>query len=231
MWEGQSSNELVLIMKYLFLGYNYSDQILPQEKLIVDTYKPSEIVQDSVLSKRVAALEDWAVGVDNRLKLFDQKLSRYDNIEMEIERYSLKHLQQNLIQILTKDNIEAIAMKLKDYFDRNYVSSEQLQAMSQEIHERLINTWKPELDEDKIRGIVQGYLAAFERSQIEEIAERVKEYMGEVQVEKVESGFDAEAIRKLVAGMLDVYDADKTGLVDYALESAGKFLLINNIFI
>ena len=42
---------------------------------------------------------------------------------------------------------------------------------------------------------------------------------------EVRSHVDLDEIKKMVAGMLDVYDADKTGLVDYALESAGIILL------
>lgn len=181
-------------------------------------------MQDPDLSKRIAALEDWALNVDTRLKYFNQKLSKFDNLEQQIEEYSVKYLQQNLIHIFNMDaNSDAVAAKLKNYFDKYYMSKEQMQQMSQEIHERLIASWKPEMDEDKIRGIVQEYLAVFERKQMEIIVERVKEYVKEVEVreERVGSEFDVEAVRRIVTGMLDVYDADKTGLVDYALESAG----------
>lgn len=100
----------------------------------------------------MSALEDWALNVDSKLKIFDKKLSKFDNLEAQIENYSFRHLQQNLIQILsTNDNTEALAAKLKSQFDRDYITKEQMQAMSQEIHERLISSWKPDLDEDKIR--------------------------------------------------------------------------------
>lgn len=194
---------------------------------MVDDYKPPQIVQDPDLSKRMAALEGWAVNVDNRLKYFDNKLSKFDNFEAQIEQYSLKHLQQNLIQVFTtKENSEALAAKLKQYFDKEYISKEQMQAMSQEIHERLISTWKPDMDEDRIRQLVQEYLSVFERRQMEVIVERVREYMKDVEVQSVHSGMDIEAVKRVVAGMLNVYDADKTGLVDYALESAGVYYFI-----
>ncbi|XP_052759551.1 klaroid protein-like isoform X2 [Galleria mellonella] len=217
---------LLLLLPLLAYGcYNYSDYILPQEKPVIDTYKSPQIVQDVDLSKRMAALEDWAVNVDSKLKLFDHKLSKFDNLEAQIEQYSLKHLQRNFINIFNlHDNSESIRAKLKEYFDKHYITKEQMQVMSQEIHERLINSWKPEMDEDKIRGMIQEYLAVFERRQMELIVEKIKEYVKEVHthtVHHVETGLDVEAVKKIVAGMLDVYDADKTGLVDYALESAG----------
>lgn len=193
----------------------------------MDTYKPPEIVQDPDLSKRMAALENWAFKVDSRLKFFDDKLSKLDNLDAQIEQYSLKHLQNNLIQIFNmNDNSDAIALKLKDYFDKHYVTKDQMLIMSQEIHERLISAWKPEMDEDKIRQIVQEYLAVFERRQMEIIVERVKEYVKEIEVRHVGTDFDTEAMKKVIVGMLQVYDADKTGLVDFALESAG----MNNYF-
>ncbi|KAJ2946117.1 hypothetical protein O0L34_g5041 [Tuta absoluta] len=170
----------------------------------------------------MAALEHWAVNVDTKLKSFDQKLSKLDNLEARIEHYSLKHLQNNLIQIFNmNDNSEAIALKLKEYFDKHYMTKEETQKISLEIHERLISSWKPDLDEDRIRQMIQEYLSVFERKQMQLILERVREYVKEVEIRQVESGLDVEAVKRIVAGMLEVYDADKTGLVDYALESAG----------
>ncbi|XP_063896463.1 klaroid protein-like [Helicoverpa armigera] len=214
---------LLLLLPAVAYGYyNYAEKTVPPEELIVDTYKPPQILQDPDLSKRMAALEGWAVNVDSRLKYFDQKLSRFDNLEAQIEQYSLKYLQQNLIQVFNEnDNAGVLAAKLKEYFDKEYVSKDQMQAMSQEIHERLISSWKPDMDEDKIRQMVQEYLAVFERRQMEIIRERVREYVRDVEIHHSHTGIDIEAVKRIVAGMLDVYDADKTGLVDYALESAG----------
>lgn len=174
----------------------------------------------------MAALEDWSLNVDNRLKYFDQKISKLDNLEAQIEQYSFKYLQQNLIHILNNENSDVLAAKLKPYFDKHYMSKEQLQTLSQEIHERLISSWKPEMDEDMIRKMIQKYLAVFEKQQMEFIAEKLKESVrgAEVHHHHSGSGADVELVKNIVAGMLNVYDADKTGLVDYALESAGMTL-------
>lgn len=218
----------IFVTRLMFSGYNYAEQILPQKEVIIDTYKSPEIVHDPDLSKRMAALENWAYNVDSRLKFFGEKLSKLDNLEAQIEQYSLKYLQNNIIQIFNmNDNSDAIALKLKGYFDKHYVTKDEMQTMSQEIHERLMSAWKPEMDEDRIRRIVQEYLAVFERRQMELIVERIKEYVKEVEVRHVGTNFDIEEIKKVVAGMLEIYDADKTGLVDFALESAGE----NNIVI
>lgn len=186
----------------------------------MDTYKSPQIIQDPDLTKRVAALEDWALNVDSRLKFFDQKLSKIDNLEAQIEQYSYKYLQQNLIQVFNTENTEILAEKLKGYFDKYYMTSEQMQVLSQEVHERLISTWRPDMDEDSIRRLIQEYMAVSEKKQMEILYERLKLYIREVGVLSG-SGTDMEAVRRVVAGMLNVYDADKTGLVDYALESAG----------
>lgn len=174
----------------------------------------------------MAALEGWALNVDSRLKYFDQKLSKFDNLEAQIEQYSFRYLQQNLIQILNTENSDILAAKLKPYFDEHYMSKEQLQSLSQEIHERLISTWNPDVDEDKIRQTIQEYLAVFEKQQMEVIAMKLREYVREVEVHHhhSETATDVQQVQRIVAGMLKVYDADKTGLVDYALESAGRTL-------
>lgn len=218
-------------------GYNYRDEILPQNAFIgfsdykYSIYKSPELVLEQDLSKRMSTLENWASNVESRLKYFDQKLTKLDNLEATIEQYSFKHMQQNLIQIFNmNDNSDAIALKLKDYFDKHYFTKDQMQTMSQEIHERLINSWKPDMDEDKIRQLVQEYLAVFERRQMEILVEKIKEYVKEIEIHHTHTGFDVEAVKKIVAGMLDIYDADKTGMVDYALESAGEKGLFLNGF-
>ncbi|XP_038211685.1 uncharacterized protein LOC119832149 [Zerene cesonia] len=216
---------LLLLPAFGYGYYKYAEQIVPKRE-IIDTYKPPVIIQDSDLTKRVEALENWAVKVDNRLTMFDNKLSKLDNLEAQIEQYSFKHLQQNLIQILSvNDNSEAIASKLKEHFDRNYISKDEMQLLSQEIHERLINSWKPELSEDDIRRMIQEYLLSVEKKQMELIVEKVKEYVARVEAAPGGAGdpgsVDMEEVRRLVSSMLQIYDADKTGLVDYALESAG----------
>ncbi|CAK1547027.1 unnamed protein product [Leptosia nina] len=190
-----------------------------------DTYTPPVLNPDADLSKRVTALENWAINVDNRLKLFDAKLSKFDDLESRVERYSFEHLQQNLIQILSvNENSEAVAGKLKEYFDKSYIKRDEMQMLSQQIHDRLITSWKPDMSEDDIRKLVQGHLLSVERRQMEMIVEKVKEYVGRMAVaapaDHPES-YDGEEIRRLVSSMLEIYDADKTGLVDYALESAG----------
>lgn len=198
--------------------------MLPKQEIVIDSYKPPTILQDVDLTKRISALEDWALNVDSRIKFFDQKLTILDGLETKIEEYSFKNLQQNLIQILSVGtNSDDLAAKLKHHFDKSYISNAQMEALSREIHEKLINSWKPGIDEDGMRRIVQEYLLAIEKRQMELIVQKVREYVREVETRpETRTDVDLEEVRKLVAGMLEVYDADKTGLVDYALESAGK---------
>ncbi|XP_061377219.1 klaroid protein-like isoform X1 [Danaus plexippus] len=217
---------LLPVMGYGY--YNYKDVLMYKENVPVDAYKPPEISQDSNINERVAALESWALKVDNRLNYFDKKISVVDNLEARVEEYSVKHLQRNLIRILSDDvNSDAVAEKLKRHFDRNYVSNEQISLISQEIHERLLNSWQTEMNEDKIRQIVQDYLYDVEKKQMEIIVTKIREYVGEVESRGVmrSSQMDLEEVKNMVMGMLQVYDADRTGKVDYALESAGGQIL------
>ncbi|GBP47378.1 hypothetical protein EVAR_38980_1 [Eumeta japonica] len=188
---------------------------------VQDTYAAPKFVPDSDLTNRIAALENWATGVDNKFKYYDNKISIVDNIEAKIESYSFKNLQNNIIQILNIDSEDGeLLSKLKKHFDRYYMSKNDAQMLSQEVHERLMGSWKPEVDEDSIRKIIQEYLAVYEKEQMLVLMERFKEYIKEVKIYS-SGGFDPEEVKKIVAGMLDVYDADKIGKVDYALESAG----------
>ncbi|XP_013169305.1 PREDICTED: uncharacterized protein LOC106119018 [Papilio xuthus] len=213
---------LLLLLPFVGYGcYNYYEN-LPKQPALVDTYRPPVIMNDVDLDKRVAALENWALNVDTKLNYFDQKLLKIDTLDAQIEEYSIKYMQQNLIQILSmKDNSEQLVGKLKSYFDKYYISNNQMERISQEIHEKLISSWKPEMSEDTIRHLIQDYLSNLEKRQLEIIVEKVQEYVKDLEIRPSEVNVNMEEIKKMVAGMLDVYDADKTGLVDYALESAG----------
>ncbi|CAH2037832.1 unnamed protein product, partial [Iphiclides podalirius] len=204
-------------------GYNYSDRLLYTEQpVLVDTYASPVIENDVGLAKRIAGLENWALNVDTKLRFFDQKLSRLDGLDAHIEKHSLKILQQNLIETLTTDdNTGAVAEKLRAHFDRYYTSHARTEEMSREVEERIARSWKPGMSEDSIRGIVQEHLSTMERRHMELLAEKFKEHVKEMEREPSGISLNTEEIKKIVAGMLDVYDADKTGLVDYALESAG----------
>ncbi|XP_050670775.1 klaroid protein-like isoform X2 [Leptidea sinapis] len=211
---------LVLLLLLPAVGYGCYKYSVPNEA----EYKPPVFNHNVDLNERVAALERWAINVDNRMKSFDGKLSIVDELDARIEQYSLKYLQRNLIQILNvNDNSEAIASKLKVHFDQNYVGKDEMQVLSRDIHEKLINSWKPDMKEEDVKRIVQEFLSTVEKRQIEVVVEKVKEYVSKLQSSPGEEvrHLDTEEIRRIVSGMLEVYDADKTGLVDYALESAG----------
>lgn len=210
---------------FLISGYWKEDlkELLPQLPQTHEVYKPLDIVNDPSLVKRITALEQWALSVDSKMKGFDIKLSQIDNLESKIESISLRHLQQNLIQIfnINSESGDAVSLKLKEYFYQHYVSKDQLLKMEGKLHEKLAST-KPDVDEESVRRLVEEYLSIFERKQKEVLLEKVREYIKEVQVQRIETGFDVEAVKKIVTEMLNVYDADRTGIVDYALESAGN---------
>ncbi|VVD04485.1 unnamed protein product [Leptidea sinapis] len=198
-------------------GYKYS---VPNEA----EYKPPVFNHNVDLNERVAALERWAINVDNRMKSFDGKLSIVDELDARIEQYSLKYLQRNLIQILNvNDNSEAIASKLKVHFDQNYVGKDEMQVLSRDIHEKLINSWKPDMKEEDVRRIVQEFLSTVEKRQIEVVVEKVKEY-----VSKVESSpgwevrhLDTEEIRRIVSVIRTYAIIEVTG---FSLEHMSRLL-------
>lgn len=194
-----------------------------EQPALVDTYSSPVIEKDVGLAQRVAALESWALNVDTKLRSFDQKLSRLDSLDAYIERHSLKVLQQNLIQTLsTNDNIDTISEKLKAHFDKYYTSNSKTDGVIRDVEERIASAWKPDMSEDNIRRIVEEHMSAMERRHMEVLIEKVREHVKEIEREPSEVNVNVEEIKRIVAAMLDVYDADKTGLVDYALESAGE---------
>lgn len=151
------------------------------------------------------------------------------------------HVKMMLLKVMgggTGENeVDGSAMSvesMREMVRRVFVAKNELEIQLSAVADRVTGQTREELD--RSAGLLMETIGDRIRVETERVAEQSTEEMrrvvGETVTISLESaqhswsaggggGVDDEAIRRIVRDALAVYDADKTGLVDYALESAG----------
>lgn len=123
-----------------------------------------------------------------------------------------------LMELMGYKEEELGGVALKDWVQTLFVAKSDLEARLLEIHGNINSNMEVEFQRSS--GILMKTVSENLKKEILVHLEKKKE--GDVQVS---GNLNEEHIKKIVAAALAVYDADKTGLVDYALESAGGQIL------
>lgn len=110
---------------------------------------------------------------------------------------------------------------LKDWVQNLFVAKSDLEARLLEIHGNINSNM--EIEFQRSSGILMKTISENLKKEILAHLEKQRDLDGGSVT--VSGNLDDEHIKKIVAAALAVYDADKTGLVDYALESAGGQIL------
>ena len=177
-----------------------------REKNIGDDFYKFKLENDEKL--RQLLLE-----IDNKLAAFGE--SHYSSIDTSI--------RQNLLHIFGYDS-KSSDVELNADFIRNWVSS--IFVAKSDLEERLKaveansnQAFKLQLDQNA--GILMNEInEEINKQVVIALAAKSNEREG-----KNSDGLTEAGVRKIVKAVLAVYDADKTGLVDFALETAGGQVL------
>lgn len=110
---------------------------------------------------------------------------------------------------------------LKDWVQSLFVAKSDLEARLLEIHGNINSNM--EMEFQRSSGILMKTVSENLKKEILAHLEKQRDLEG-LSV-TVSGNLDEEHIKRIVAAALAIYDADKTGLVDYALESAGGQIL------
>lgn len=174
-----------------------------REKNLGDDFYKFKLENDEKL--RLLLLE-----IDNKLAAFGD--SQYSSIDSSV--------RQNLLHIFGYDS-KSSDVELNAEFIKNWVSS--IFVAKSDLEERLKavevsgnQAFKLQLDQNA--GILMNEINEEIRKQVE-IALAAES--NEIGVGKTSGGLTEAGVLQIVKDVLAVYDADKTGLVDFALESSG----------
>ncbi|XP_055855479.1 klaroid protein isoform X2 [Episyrphus balteatus] len=188
------------------LHYSISNLKLSQDNLLkrVDSH-------ESLVSNRFGTL----------LAEIDEKLSLLRNDQFALIN---KQVKSSLIDILGyKDSGEVENIDLQNWIRNTFVAKEFLEQKLSELSAQSSTDMKKEIDRsgmilmkqisEKLKVEILRSVDLKQKQSAAEISGTIKMALSENEIEKI------------VRGVLAVYDADKTGLVDYALESAGGQIL------
>ena len=181
-------------------------------KTLIDDFDKFKLSND-------AKLQQLLLNID--LKLKSSGDSYYASID--------KSVRKNLVTILgiqTKGGDEEINDgDLKSWIQNMFVAKEYLEMRLKDLESKSNVAFKAEIDEsggimmqkinDKIQEEIM--LAVNTKSKHYEALGKLPGSIG--------AGLDVDEVRRIVREVLAIYDADKTGLVDFALESAGGQVL------
>lgn len=175
-------------------------------------------------------IKDNQAGFKNLFENY--KIENNQRLENIVNEINLKIVSGNEKQFVAiNDQIRVVLMELmgykedklgdvalKDWVQSLFVAKSDLEARLLEIHGNINSNMEVEFQRSS--GILMKTISENLKKEILAHLEKQRD----VSV-KVPGNLDDEHIKKIVAAALAVYDADKTGLVDYALESAGGQIL------
>lgn len=187
--------------------------------------KQLQQTQDALLQR----LQELELSTDQRfnnlLKEITLKLTTLKDEQFKLLNQQVK---LSLIEILgfketTKDGAQLSELDLQNWVRNVFVAKDYLESRLSEINNRTNDKIKQEIDKSSMflmRDITdrlkQEIIISVEHKQMETqsaLKNQIREALSE------------QEVRNIVKSVLAIYDADKTGLVDFALESAGGQIL------
>lgn len=227
---------------------NYFFQLNAQHEV-----KIREIVEQT-LAERQREFEKRSLSgeeVDNLMNLLLEKLRAGDYFKLALTEENFRKIFLDMRQRFLNDNEVFLDRllddpRLKVFVQRTSQGAVDMSSWDEKLEQLRLHLGALRGDLDGVAGSVEGAkremnrdadLEALKQTLMAYINQMIKEKVHEVvslnlvnvQSEKAGSAghslANEDAVRRLIVGALKVYDADKTGLSDYALESAGGQVL------
>lgn len=207
-----------------FIKLSLNDKLAENQDLHY-SIKQLQQTQDALLQR----LKELELSTDQRfnnlLKEITLKLTTLKDEQFKLLNQQLK---LSLIEILgfketTKDGAQLSELDLQNWVRNMFVAKDYLELRLSEINNRTNEKIKQEIDKsgmflmrDISERLKQEIIVSVEHKQMETqsaLKNQIREALSE------------QEVRNIVKSVLAIYDADKTGLVDFALESAGGQIL------
>ncbi|TMW52504.1 hypothetical protein DOY81_002405 [Sarcophaga bullata] len=208
-----------------FIKLSLNDKLAENQDLHY-SIKQLQQTQDALLLR----LQELELSTDQRfnnlLKEITLKLTTLKDEQFKLLNQQVK---LSLIEILgfkettTKDGAQLSELDLQNWVRNMFVAKDYLESRLSEINNRTNEKIKQEIDKsgmflmrDISERLKQEIIVSVEHKQMETqsaLKNQIREALSE------------QEVRNIVKSVLAIYDADKTGLVDFALESAGGQIL------
>ncbi|KAM7346176.1 sad1 and UNC84 domain-containing protein klaroid [Cochliomyia hominivorax] len=207
-----------------FIKLAFNEKLSENEDLHY-SIKQLQQAQD-VLSRRLRELE---LSTDhkfaNLLQDITEKLSALKDDQFQLLNQQVK---LSLIEILgfketTKDGAQISELDLQNWVRNMFVAKDYLELRLAEINNRTNDKIKQEIDKSGMF-LMRDISERLKQEIIISVENKQKETQA-VLKGQIKEALSEEEVRNIVKSVLAIYDADKTGLVDFALESAGGQIL------
>lgn len=195
--------KLEIVEKFTIYGNDIKETRNKQKTIADDLYR-FKVENDELL-------KNYIIQIDEKLA----KLSDYSSIDASVKKNILHILGFNF----DETNASMDEQHIKSWISSTFVAKSFLEEKLQSLG--IENSKVFQLQLDKNAGILMEEINKEIKNQVTlAMAEKNKEAQNENI--NISGGLLSEAdVLRIVKGVLAIYDADKTGLVDYALESAG----------
>lgn len=207
-----------------FIKLALNDKLSENEDLHY-SIKQLQQTQDILLQR----LQEMEATTDQRfanlLQEINLKLNTLKNDQFQLLNQQVK---LSLIEILgfkdsTKDGAQLSDLDLQNWVRNMFVAKDYLELRLAEINNRTNDKIIQEIDKSGMF-LMRDISERLKREIIISVENKQKETQA-VLKGQIKEALSEEEVRNIVKSVLAIYDADKTGLVDFALESAGGQIL------
>ncbi|XP_037812679.1 sun domain-containing protein 1 [Lucilia sericata] len=242
--------KLILLQQSQTSGDDHYKLSIEQQKLIIDNLNKDIAFIKLAFNDKLAENEDLHYSIKQLqqtqdallLRLQELELStdqKFNNLLQEItsklntlkdDQFSLlnQQVKLSLIEILgfkdtTKDGAQLSEIDLQNWVRNMFVAKDYLELRLAEINNRTNDKIKQEIDKSGMF-LMRDISERLKQEIIISVENKQKETQA-VLKGQIKEALSEQEVRNIVKSVLAIYDADKTGLVDFALESAGGQIL------
>ncbi|XP_037945983.1 uncharacterized protein LOC119678297 isoform X2 [Teleopsis dalmanni] len=207
-----------------FIKLSLSDKLGENEEL-QNSLRKLKGNQDDLLIR----LQEHELLTDKRLSgLLAEIESKFSALQNEQFKLLNQQVKLSLIEILgfkqnQNSGVKFEEIDLQNWVRNTFVAKDYLEKRLEELNNRSDDKIRAEIDRSGML-LMRDISERLKREIILTVETRHKESADMLRGE-LRSALSEQEVRKIVKSVLAIYDADKTGLVDFALESAGGQIL------
>lgn len=208
-----------------FIKHSFNDKLSENEDLHY-SIKHLQQTQDDLIKR----LQDLEISTDQRFSNLMQDVSlKLSSLKDEQFQLLNQQVKLSLIDILgfrtssTVDGSKFDESDLQNWINSMFVAKDYLEQRLLDINNRTNDKIRQEIDKSSM--FLMRDISEKLKEEIIMAVEKKHQESNTKLEGQIKAALSEEEVRNIVKSVLAIYDADKTGLVDFALESAGGQIL------